>query len=149
MYSLVSHFFPVSIHYLQCIHCLLHYDRNNEQPQIGCRTNSKIHGLKWPCCQSKQKSLHDSESYNNEAERELTKEITVGNCTIQWSEHTKLLGVTFSNLFNCWSVCCQEFENEKIISQNVERGKWCDQHCERVSKGDKCYYICIIRPEGF
>ena len=24
MYSLVSPFFPVSIHYLQCIHCLLH-----------------------------------------------------------------------------------------------------------------------------
>ena len=24
MYSLVSHFFPVSIHYLQCIHCLYH-----------------------------------------------------------------------------------------------------------------------------
>ena len=24
MYSLVSHFFPVSIQYLQCIHCLLH-----------------------------------------------------------------------------------------------------------------------------
>ena len=24
MYSLVSHFFPVSIHCLQCIHCLLH-----------------------------------------------------------------------------------------------------------------------------
>ena len=24
MYSLVSHFFPISIHYLQCIHCLLH-----------------------------------------------------------------------------------------------------------------------------
>ena len=25
MYSLVSHFFPVSIQYLQCIHCLLLY----------------------------------------------------------------------------------------------------------------------------
>ena len=38
MYSLVSLFFPVSIHYLQCIHCLLH-----QMQEISFNTNPIFH----------------------------------------------------------------------------------------------------------
>ena len=31
MFSLVSHFFPISIQYLQCIHCLLHQTLEQNQ----------------------------------------------------------------------------------------------------------------------
>ena len=43
------------------------------------------------------------------------------------------------------TTCCQEFENEKIVSQIVGSGKWCDQNGDSVSTSDKSYYICMIR----
>ena len=34
MYSLLSHFFPVSFHHLQCIHCLLLQTKRNIEKKM-------------------------------------------------------------------------------------------------------------------
>ena len=53
MYSLVSLLFPVSIHYLQCIHCLIHEVRQRRWQGSGFvsrQSRVRIPSIPFSCC---------------------------------------------------------------------------------------------------